>query len=76
MQVQVNIEFDQLVQAVKALPPSQLKQLIAEIERKNSGSNSEMSLEALLLKGPVATKKQMAVIENNRRAINQWRTKL
>ncbi|MPR35503.1 hypothetical protein [Salmonirosea aquatica] len=75
MQVQVNIEFDQLVQAVKSLPPNQLKQLLSKIENQAEKSLPEMDLEDLLLKGPVATEKQMAVIENNRKAINQWRNK-
>ena len=75
MQVQVNIEFDQLVQAVKFLPPGQLRQLLSKIEDETEKSISETNLEALFLRGPVATGKQMAVIENNRKAINQWRTK-
>ena len=75
MQVQVNIEFDQLVQAVKSLPPGQLEKLLSKIGDKTEKAVPEMNLEALLLKGPVATEKQIAVIENNRKAINQWRTK-
>ena len=75
MQVQVNIEFDQLVQAVKSLPPNQLKQLLSKIENQAEKSFPETDLEDLLLKGPVATEKQITVIENNRKAINQWRTK-
>lgn len=75
MQVQVNIEFDQLVQAVKSLPPGQLKRLLAKIEDETEKAIPETSLETLLLEGPVATEKQISVIESNRKAINQWRTK-
>lgn len=75
MQVQVNIEFDQLVQAVKSLSPNQLKQLLSKIEKQTEKAIPETNLEALLLKGPVATEKQVAIIENNRKAINKWRTK-
>lgn len=74
MQVQVDIEFDQLLKIVRKLPSGQLKQLKAEIEKEAQDSNS-VDLEALLLNGPTATKKQLEVIENNRKAINQWRTK-
>lgn len=74
MQVQVNIEFDQLVKIVKTLPSKQLRQLKAEIE-KEAKSNKSVDLETLLLNGPTATKKQLETIAKNRKAINQWRTK-
>lgn len=74
MQVQVDIGFDQLLKIVRKLPSGQLKQLKAEIEKEAQNSKS-VDLEALLLNGPTATKKQLEVIENNRKAINQWRTK-
>ena len=74
MQVQVDIAFDQLLKIVKMLPSGQLRQLKAEIE-KEAKTEKSIDLEALLLNGPVATKKQLATIENNRKAINQWRTK-
>ena len=74
MQVQVDIEFDQLLKIVKTLPAGQLKLLKAEIERKRKVKKSKTDLETLLLAGPVATQKQLSVIKNNRKAINQWRT--
>jgi hypothetical protein len=73
MQVQLDIEFDQLLKMVKALPSGQLKQLKAEIE-KEAKVNESVDLETLLLNGPTATKKQLEVIDKNRKAINQWRT--
>ena len=74
MQVQVDIEFDQLLKIVKTLPSGQLKQLKAEIE-KDAKSDKSVDLEKLLLNGPIATKKQLGTIAKNRKAINQWRTK-
>lgn len=74
MQVQVDIEFDQLLKIVKTLPAGKLKLLKAEIERKKTIKKSKIDLETLLLKGPVATRKQLSVIKNNRKAITQWRT--
>lgn len=74
MQVQVDIGFDQLLKIVKTLPSGQLKQLKAEIE-KEAKSDKSADLEALLLNGPTATKKQLDTIAKNRKAINQWRTK-
>jgi hypothetical protein len=75
MQVQVDIAFDQLLKVVKKLPVGQLRQLKAEIEKEDKAEKLKIDLEALLLNGPIATKKQLEIIETNRKAINQWRTK-
>jgi hypothetical protein len=75
MQVQVDISFDQLLRAVKTLPARQLKQLKAEIEKEGK-EKSQSDLESLLLNGPIATEEELQTIENNRKAINQWRKKL
>ena len=74
MQIQVDIEFDQLLTVVKALPSAQQRQLKDAIER-DAESNKEVDLETLLLNGPVATKKQLDAIAKNTKAINQWRMK-
>lgn len=74
MQVQVEIEFDQLLKIVKTLPSDKLKRLEAEIKKK-AGNHKSIDLETLLLNGPTATKKQLDSIAKNRNAINQWRTK-
>jgi hypothetical protein len=74
MEVQVDINFTQLLKIVKTLPSGQLKQLKAEIEKEAKNYKS-MDLETLLLNGPTATKKQLDTIAKNRKAINQWRTK-
>lgn len=74
MQVQVDIQFEQLLKIVKKLPSGQLKILKAEINKEEkTGKSSDM--EALLLEGPTATKKQLETIAKNRKDINQWRTK-
>ncbi len=73
MQVQLDIKFDELLKIVKTLPERQLRQLKAELEKEDKVENSRTDLETLLLNGPTATKKQLEVIEKNRKAINQWR---
>jgi len=75
MQVQVDIEFEQILKIVKTLPSNQLKKLKAELNKEAKGDNKQSNLEALLLNGPVATKKQLDTIANNRKSVNQWRTK-
>lgn len=72
MQAQIDIGFEELVKLVKALPSNQLQKLRSEIDRKTNTAKSE-GLESLLLKGPVATKKQLETIESNRQRINRWR---
>ena len=74
MQLQIDIGFNQLLTIVRMLPTEQLKQLKAEIE-KEAKTEKSFDLEALLLNGPTATRKQLDVIAKNRKAINQWRTK-
>ena len=75
MQVQVDIEIDELIKIVKKLPATQLSRLKAEIEKEVKDEKSKIDLETLLLNGPTATKKQLEIITNNRKAINQWRAK-
>lgn len=75
MQVQVDIQFDDLLKIVKNLSATQLSILKQEIEHKEPEQDSKReNLEALLLNGPTATKKQLETIAKNRKAINQWRT--
>lgn len=76
MQVQVDIGFNQLVQIAKGLPATQWKKLKQEVETPRLVNKKQESLKQLLLNGPTATKKQLETITNNRKAINQWRTKL
>jgi len=76
MQVNVEIAFDQLLKIVKELPAGKLRKLKAEIEKGINEENLEEDLETLLLNGPVATSKQIEIIEQNRNSINQWRKKL
>ena len=74
MQVQVKMEFDQLLKIVRALPSGKLKQLKAEIEKNSKAETSKIDLESLLLHGPTATKKQLDTIMQNRKELNKWRT--
>jgi hypothetical protein len=70
VQVQIDIKFDDLLKIVKTLPAGQLKLLKAEIEKEDQAENLKTHLETLLLSGPSATKKQLNIIEKNRKAIN------
>lgn len=75
MQLQVEIEFKDLVSLVKKLPRGKLRQLKAEIEKQGVEADKSMNLRMLRLSGPVASAKQLMLIENNRKSLNQWRIK-
>lgn len=72
MEIQLNIGLDQLIKVVKELPPKQLRQLLIEIEKGENHKNPTIELEELLLNGPIATKRQLETIANNRKTINEW----
>ena len=74
MQVQVDIGFEQLVKIAKKLPKAQWQKLKVEVENDKQLTGNTDDLEAFLLNGPTFTKKQLEVIEENRKAINKWRT--
>lgn len=75
MQIQVDIGFEQLIEIVKRLPHAQLKKLKIEIENTAKPEIIDNDLRSFLMKGPVFSKTQLDTIEQNRKAINQWRTK-
>jgi hypothetical protein len=74
MQVEVNIEFDQLIRIIKNLPSSQLRKIQLEIDKGVKTEKIKHDLESILLNGPTATKKQLEIIEGNRKEINKWRS--
>ena len=69
----MDIAFDKLLKLVQKLPSGKLRQLKAVIEKEEKKTRA-IDLLSLLLKGPVATKKQLEQIAMNRKAIDQWRT--
>jgi len=75
MQVQLDIEFDQLVQIAKKLPMKQWDKLKEEVEAKPASDSEREDFRKLLLNGPIFSKKQLKTIDETRKAINQWRTK-
>ncbi len=72
MQVQVEIDFEELLLMVKKLSLSQLQKLKAEIEREGNQKRAA-DLESILLNGPTATEQEIDIILDNKKTINQWR---
>ncbi len=75
MQVQIDIEFDQLIELAKKLPAKQWTKLKAAVDKEQSNKKTLSNLESFLLNAPTFSKKQLDEITKTRKAINEWRTK-
>ena len=75
MQAQVNIEFDQLVKIAKQLPPTQWTKLKKEVEATKPLDKEREEFRKLLLSGPTFSKKQLNLVAETRKKIDEWRTK-
>lgn len=73
MAIHQEISFKDILEIVETLPPSKIRQLQSAITRHVCLNERQQKLKALLLKGPVATSRQLETIAHNRKAINQWR---
>ena len=74
MQAQVEIGFDQLVQLVKKLPQTQWAKLKKEIETDLPINKEREDFRSFLLNGPTFSKKQMDLISETRKKIDEWKT--
>ncbi len=75
MELQVEIEFAQLVKLAKQLPATEWTKLKSEVEKEKIEANQVLDLETFLLSAPTFNKKQLDEIAKTRKAISQWRTK-
>lgn len=75
MQVQVDLEFDQLVQLAKQTSATQWINLKQEVETKNPVDKEREDFRKLLLSGPTFSKKQLNAVAETRKKIDEWRTK-
>lgn len=75
MQVQVDIEFEQLVQLAKRLPARQWTKLKQEVEAQAPPDDDRENFKKLLLSGPTFSKKQLDAVDKTRKEIDQWRVK-
>ena len=75
MQVQVDIGFDNLIKIVKQLPKEELRRFRKELDKELIEDAELKDLESFLLKAPVFSDEQIAIIEQTRKEINKWRAK-
>lgn len=71
----MQIPFQQLLTAVKALTPSQKIRLRQELAEEKSEKDDKSTFIEMLLNGPVFTENEIQTIEENRKSIAKWRTK-
>ena len=73
--MKVQVPFQKLLELVKALTPTQKAQLAQELVNENPPKEDKDNFIDFLLKGPTYSKKEIAVIEENRKSISAWRAK-
>ena len=76
MEMKVQVPFYQLLTIVKTLTPSQKAKLRAELNEEKVETKQQDDFIEYLLKGPVYNDKDLQIIEENRKSITAWRTKI
>lgn len=74
MEMTVQVPFQQLIEWVKVLTPSEKAILKKELEEEKSIRKNEKAIQ-LLLDSPIFTEEDIARIEQTRKSINKWRRK-
>lgn len=74
MEMKVQVPFQQLLAIVKMLTPTQKARLRKELDEPSVKQKDNTFID-FLLKGPVYTDDDIAIIQENRKSISEWRTK-
>ncbi len=73
MEIKIQVPFQQLLKIVRSLPPAQKDRLRMELTKEELSSKGKDDFIAFLLNGPVYSKDEIDVIEENRKSIAAWR---
>ncbi|WP_019986681.1 hypothetical protein [Rudanella lutea] len=73
MEVRIQLPFEELVAIVRQLSPAEKIRLQQELTTEVKPRPSRLT--ELLLNGPVFGQDQIDAMEENRKSMNQWRTK-
>ncbi|MEO6633669.1 MAG: hypothetical protein ABIN13_18150 [Mucilaginibacter sp.] len=76
MELKVEIGFEELLTAIKKLPPAQIMQLKEELSETGEISKNALDtsdFQKLLLNGPVMDDKQYKEYKSLRNRLNKWR---
>jgi hypothetical protein len=76
MEMKVKVPFQQLLTIVKTLTASQKAKLRAQLNEEKAETKQQDDFIEYLLNGPVYTDKALQIIEENRKSITAWRTKI
>ena len=76
MEMKVQVPFQQFLTIVKTLTPGQKAKLRAELNEEKVETKQQDDFIEYLLKGPVYNDKDLQIIEENRKSITAWRTKI
>jgi len=75
MEMKVQIPFQQLLSLIQSLTPSQKARLRKELSQETLPVEPNDDFIQMLLNGPVYSKDDLLIIENNRKEIAAWRSK-
>jgi hypothetical protein len=72
MELKMKIGLEQLIEAIKQLPPVQFVKLRAELNKVVPEKNDKEEFKSFLLQAPVFTNEQIKLMEEARKSMNQW----
>jgi len=77
MQLTVDVNIDQLIQMIKLLPVNQIAKIKSELDEKimHKEKQERIEFQKFLIHGPIMTDLQYKQFKDNRKKMNQWRTK-
>ncbi len=75
MEMKGQIPFHQLLSLVRNLPTSQKAKLRKELDAELTIPKENDEFIKMLLNGPVFSKVEIQIIDENRKSISAWRTK-
>ena len=73
MKMRFDIPFQQLLSLVKALTPNQRERLRQELDENTPKLEEPNDFIDFLLKGPIYSKSDIKIIEENAKSISAWR---
>ena len=73
MEMRFDIPFQQLLSLIKALTPNQRERLRQELDQSTPKLEEPNEFIDFLLNGPVYSKSDIKIIEENAKSISAWR---
>jgi hypothetical protein len=74
MELKMEIDLDQLIQAIKQLPAKQFSRLKIEINNTSPEKTGREDFKKFLLQAPIFTEDDITLMEEARKSISKWGT--